>query len=677
MLLSVALPLQLPAQFNTTLYQFKELPQAHFVNPALMPAAKIFVGLPLLSGVEAGFVANGLTYNSLRLGDGYGLRLDRIPYGELMEKSGASNAGILQASVQLLSFGYRTADGRQYFSFDISDHASSNGYYPQATVEMLRDIQVQAFQPALYDQSTLDFFSQYYRTISFGYARQLSPRFTVGARVKYVAGLANIWTENLRLSFRNSGDGDFFETGGQLTLFGAGVDFLSGDVDFDPFGKLLGSGNHGFAFDVGFSWQPSEQLSITASATNLGLIRWKKDITYRVLDENNLRLSTTDLNQVQEAIEGEIEAFLEEGPPTMITYQSPLVHQYFLGADYTINELFTVGAVAAPRNIDGIIDWGGSVSLRVRPLSWLDIGVNYAAYGRRYANLGLGLRLDAGPLQVYALTDNVPGLFGIKDAHSAQARFGINLLFGRIRPAAAPPQAVIEAPEDWTPAPAGRQLPAPLGYDPEGEAVVPRNDVSPVYFTLSGVVKDQASLQRLNNVVVDIYEQYRLDSSLIYSQRFRSGRFEVSIFRDRNYSILVRRGGYDTERLYLSAGAVAPDDAVISEEILMSRNPLVPEPGVIPMEAPAAPPEDTAPAAASSPAPSMPEAAYPPGGEYVLTAKTSLREGPTHRTRVMIRFRPGDRVKVLERTERNWWKVSFRGMTGYVKSFLLEYAPQE
>ena len=59
---------------------------------------------------------------------------------------------------------------------------------------------------------------------------------------------------------------------------------------------------------------------------------------------------------------------------------------------------------------------------------------------------------------------------------------------------------------------------------------------------------------------------------------------------------------------------------------------------------------------------------------YLLTDATSLREGPDHTTHVLLRFVPGNQVKVLEKTNKFWWKVTYKNKIGYAKAALLKAA---
>ena len=60
------------------------------------------------------------------------------------------------------------------------------------------------------------------------------------------------------------------------------------------------------------------------------------------------------------------------------------------------------------------------------------------------------------------------------------------------------------------------------------------------------------------------------------------------------------------------------------------------------------------------------------GEFYMLTAKTSLRLGPSASERVLLRFSEGDRVDLISKTNVFWWRVQFKGKVGFVKAALLE-----
>lgn len=57
---------------------------------------------------------------------------------------------------------------------------------------------------------------------------------------------------------------------------------------------------------------------------------------------------------------------------------------------------------------------------------------------------------------------------------------------------------------------------------------------------------------------------------------------------------------------------------------------------------------------------------------FSLTQETSLRTAPNSQAKVLLRFSIGDEVSILDDSGEWWWKVSFRGNTGWVKKRLLQ-----
>jgi len=57
---------------------------------------------------------------------------------------------------------------------------------------------------------------------------------------------------------------------------------------------------------------------------------------------------------------------------------------------------------------------------------------------------------------------------------------------------------------------------------------------------------------------------------------------------------------------------------------------------------------------------------------YIVTLKTSLRQLPDSKAKVILRFKEGDEVVVIDNTGKWWSKVSFKGNIGWVKKGLLK-----
>jgi len=59
-------------------------------------------------------------------------------------------------------------------------------------------------------------------------------------------------------------------------------------------------------------------------------------------------------------------------------------------------------------------------------------------------------------------------------------------------------------------------------------------------------------------------------------------------------------------------------------------------------------------------------------GTLQVSESTSFRKEATHLSDVILRFTYGDAVALLEKTNRYWWKVQFKGKIGWIKAAKLE-----
>lgn len=58
-------------------------------------------------------------------------------------------------------------------------------------------------------------------------------------------------------------------------------------------------------------------------------------------------------------------------------------------------------------------------------------------------------------------------------------------------------------------------------------------------------------------------------------------------------------------------------------------------------------------------------------GFYLVTERTSLRDGPDSQATVILRLPVDGKVEVLDATGKYWWKITYSGKTGWAKAALL------
>lgn len=431
LLIVVGLTLFLPwpgiTQHRLVLYQMGQVPQSNLLNPGIMPSMNTYIGLPALNSMRAGVLNSALTIDQLA-GSGGGVLTD-IDYSSLLPEQKARNRFSLEADVSLFALGLRL--GKGVVHVNVAEHFMGNFRYPGQLVRLLNDVQQAGEQGSpgagsAYDLSELAFRQSQYRSYGLGYTYQLFPNLSVGGRFHFLQGRVDLWTVNRDLTFINSGKNNF-GINGRLDILSAGIGDISGQNLLWP-----DQGNSGYAFDFGAVYRLNDQWEFSASALNLGAIRWKRNLQTQIVAENLFSFSTRDLEAFEDEVNAVFDGLQEsETVDGRGYYQTPLPRHFYLGASYYYRPGTFFGAVVHPVFSDGHMDVGFGLSANTRLRKWIGVSAAYSLLQDNLLNLGLGVNLNLGPVQLYAISDNLPAFFSYRDAHNANVQLGINLVFGR------------------------------------------------------------------------------------------------------------------------------------------------------------------------------------------------------------------------------------------------------
>lgn len=282
-----------------------------------------------------------------------------------------------------------------------------------------------------------------YNEFALGLAYQ-TEKFNVGARIKYLSGVAAGQTNNDRNNISLYTDPDIY----QLTLNAdyelqtAGFleynDINDVELTFSPSAEdfTLGGDNTGVAFDIGAEVDLGK-LQLSASILDIGSIEY----TGNAKTYSTQGTFTYDGLDISDAITGgeevDFEAALDtiqsifEVKETASNFTTNLAPQAYLSARYALTEKITVGALYYGRfselNTRTVIALSGQMKLG----KIATVGANYAIINDKFTNIGLNASAKIGPVQVFALTDNVIGLATQKDGEVINFRVGLGLAFGK------------------------------------------------------------------------------------------------------------------------------------------------------------------------------------------------------------------------------------------------------
>ncbi|MEM6643366.1 MAG: DUF5723 family protein [Bacteroidota bacterium] len=401
--------------------------QNSYLNPSLIPKGRIYLGLPVLSGVHL-HVNNKTSYNQTFTKEGGNVVVD---VDKALGKLQNQNMTSLHANINLLHFGYKLKNGMT-LSLMANERIEADLLYSKDLVDYLWNGNAR-FAGIDVDVSDGGLSVMHFREIGLGFAMPVNERLNFGVRGKFLNGFLNVSTpNNFKSSLTTSGEA--FQLSAEWENFAArtaGRNIYSGD-EGNLGSHLLFNQNLGVTFDIGTSVRLSKYYSFTASLLDVGFIRWKEDILSESLADTTFRydgVPLEDLGSIRRVIEDSlVNAFrtvdnfdpYTSWLPTK-AYGSWIYHYgkntdiYFSGgARYIQRELKLLYGLGITQKVGKA--FVGSISATKLP--------------QQFVNLGAALTVHGGPVQFYMAADQIIS-FSVPDAKAFDFRFGMNFIFGR------------------------------------------------------------------------------------------------------------------------------------------------------------------------------------------------------------------------------------------------------
>ena len=426
------------AQRNYTFYALDNTAQSHYLNPSFKPDAKVFVSFPLIPMQSFGASNSGFNMSHLlkdRAQDD-SLQLDAAG---VIGKLGKKNYMIVESYNEIFAFGFRVK--KNYFSFGATNRLNANFIYTKDFLQLGVEGNGTSFlgKRASFDGMGMNMNS--YVEYALGYNRELSDKLTVGGRVKFLSGIANINTRTSKFGLHTDATTFDLTIDGSATINTSAIkpfyDTLA-PKNYNPVANAYNFKNFGLGVDLGATFKVNDKIKVTASLLDLGFINWKTDnatfvsnnIDYRFegVDLNKFLKDTTDavFDQLQDTLKS---IFSQEENNS--NYRTGLATRFYLGGTYNLTESINVGATLYNEVIKSHYRAALIVSGTVKLKSWLSATVNYSQYARSFGNIGVGLSLRGGPIQFYVVSDNVLGFLSPGNSKNFHASFGLNMLFGK------------------------------------------------------------------------------------------------------------------------------------------------------------------------------------------------------------------------------------------------------
>lgn len=462
----VLFTINLSGQFSQTQY-FMDMPQSNMANPALRPQMKVYIGLPAISGVYVSMNNNMLSLSQLfqpMAGTDSVMTILHPDFDRdaFLKKLGNTGYLTADASVQLLGIGF-TVNNDWYIDLSLSQKATLSAYLPGDLINLLLDGN-ERFVGSTIDLSGFGFEAMQYMESSIGVSKNITSKLRVGGRFKLLFGgvgaslKSNLFEIDVNEDYSHTLRTDLsLNMSGPFTVLvneDGLIDDILFDDNIDPFDILVNTGNTGVAFDLGAEYRLFDNLTLSASITDLGFVGWKTR-NFNLQANNNFSFDGFDVSGV---IEGDLtfDEMLDQFADSLknsfdltdgaLEFNTGLPAKVYIGASYKPVPFLGLGVLARSTINQGHLSQALSLSANLYAGDALSTSLVYTMANRTFNNLGFGLAFRAGPMQIYTILDQIPlswDRITFPDADKPvpvpdridyiNFRFGMNLVFGKVK----------------------------------------------------------------------------------------------------------------------------------------------------------------------------------------------------------------------------------------------------
>ncbi|HAH26010.1 MAG TPA: hypothetical protein DCL77_19995 [Prolixibacteraceae bacterium] len=444
----------LSAQESTTLYFMRGVPQSDLQNPALHnDSSAVVVGLPGLSGMSVGLNSPFAFRDLFHKGTGDyadSLVTDMESFHRALK---STNSVQQNFTVPLFYLGFRHK--KSFFSLGISEKEVAQLTFAKNMVTFIKDGNA-PYMGQNFDLGDIQMNAIHYREFALGYSNELiKNKLTVGIKVKALYGKSALQTERMDLQVETAADGSYLNLRSDMkinlsapvTASFDSVNYFSGleNGNDNPKDYMLQHENKGMAFDLGAVYKLTPKITLSGSIIDMGKISFKKDVIsidhvsnykWEGIDfSKSLDDTKPDYVSQSDLIDNEMTKFGNSFKPKKSefgteAFKMTIPTKIYLGGTYQFTDKFNLGL------LDRLYKYGemskNTLTLSANTMlgEYFSLSGSYSVVGNSYNNLGLGMGIRCGFMQLYMVSDNLLAMDPAK-AEMVNFRFGINLLFGR------------------------------------------------------------------------------------------------------------------------------------------------------------------------------------------------------------------------------------------------------
>jgi len=453
------------AQSVQTQY-FMKIPQASEYNPAFRPSANIFIGLPAISSIYAGFSNNLLNVSNLvqpMQGTDSIITVLHPDYdrGRFLRRIGSKGFASMETRVPLFGIGLNL-NNDWWIDFGISGIGLGRAKIPSDLFTLVLEGN-EDFIGSSADLSGMGLHAQAYLQTHIGLSKNITKKLRIGGRLKLIQGAmsASLIADELEIQI-NEDYSHTLNTNVMLKLNGPfdvtlDEDGFIDDIIFRDEVKFNEVGpsfkNFGMGIDLGAEYSLLDNLHLSASIIDLGFISWGSE-SYTFSATNDFTFDGFDITEVIED-DDDFDMVVEEFGDSLLNtfdfvesedgYATGLPTKIYIGGRYEPLPFLSLGLLSRTTIGMGLRE---SLTLSATLLAGdvLSTTLSYTMTNKSYNNFGFGLAVRGGPVQFYTIIDQIPANWIEFTGDSGNdrfvipqrmdylnLRFGINMLFGRVQ----------------------------------------------------------------------------------------------------------------------------------------------------------------------------------------------------------------------------------------------------
>jgi len=425
--------IKVSAQQVSTLYFMENVPIRHNLNPAFQPTTRYYLSLPIIGFTQFGFGNNSVTLKDIIYNYNGQTITFLNPNGDINKfYNTLKPTSVLRTDLQtnLLSFGFKTKEA--FWSLSISEKIDGMVSIPKDFFKISL-FGTTSINNNSFNLSTLQSDFSAYTEAAFGYSQKLDENLTVGIKLKLLYGNANFSNTNEYLNLNAgiekwtlNGSGSANVSSPSQLQVANNFQSISIQAPANTADWLKPSGL-GSGIDLGIDYRVNDRIRLSAAITDLGFIRWYKNVqninyaanyTFDGIGQINSNMSSTNLRNLytrfitRNALVDSLTTALKSAcrlNNTTNAYTTGTTAKLNLGFEYNIlDDLVGFGLLSHAQFFKKTITEELTASVNLRPSKWFNASLSYSLLDGRMGSIGAGIGLKTGIFHWLLAADYIP-----------------------------------------------------------------------------------------------------------------------------------------------------------------------------------------------------------------------------------------------------------------------------